>query len=94
MKKFIPKEKLSKKARKELDSKNRLTWGSVNPVTRKTENKKAYNRKKARREFKNLNFLPEPLKYIGESEKRKGIEKGIEKRIVKGIEYDYIKRKL
>ena len=51
MKKFIPKNKMSKKARKELDAKQRLSWGAVSPVTRKTENKKAYNRKKARTEW-------------------------------------------
>ena len=50
MKKFTPYEKLSKKKRKELDAAQRGSWGSINPVTRKSENKKAYNRKKARKE--------------------------------------------
>ena len=49
MAKFIPKAKMSKKARKELAKQNRVTW-EMNPVTRKTENKKAYNRKKNSRE--------------------------------------------
>ena len=49
MTKFIPKAKMSKKARKELAKHNRVTW-DVNPVTRKTENKKLYNRKKNSRE--------------------------------------------
>ena len=49
MAKFIPKAKMSKKARKELAKQNRVTW-DVNPVTRKTENKKLYNRKKNSRE--------------------------------------------
>ena len=44
MKKFTPKEKLGKKARKQLDSEQRATW-SFSPVTKKIENKKLYNRK-------------------------------------------------
>lgn len=48
MKPLIPKEKLSKKARKELDSQRRTLW-QVQPVTKKIESKKLYNRKKARR---------------------------------------------
>lgn len=49
MAKFIPKAKMSKKARKELAKQNRVTW-DMSPVTRKTENRKAYNRKKNSRE--------------------------------------------
>lgn len=49
MEKFIPFEKLSKKKQKELNNLKRGTWGALNPVTRKSENLKAYNRKKARR---------------------------------------------
>ena len=45
---FIPKEKLSKKARKALDRAGRRTWES-SPVSRKTENKKRYDRKRARK---------------------------------------------
>ena len=52
MAKFIPKAKMSKKARKELAKQNRVTW-EMNPVTRKAENKKAYNRKKNSREMFN-----------------------------------------
>ena len=44
MEKFIPYEKLSKKARRELDKKNRNTWGNVNPATRREESPKAYKR--------------------------------------------------
>ena len=44
MKKFIPKEKLGKKARKQLDSEQRTTW-AFSPVTKKVESKKLYNRK-------------------------------------------------
>ena len=46
MEKFIPYEKLSKKEKRKLDQAKRQTWGNLNPVTRKPENSKAYNRKK------------------------------------------------
>ncbi len=45
MAKFILRQKMSKKARKELDSKQRATW-SISPVTKKVESKKLYNRKR------------------------------------------------
>ena len=45
MKKFSPKEKLGKKARKQLDSEQRTTW-AFSPVTKKVESKKLYNRKR------------------------------------------------
>ena len=48
MEKFIPYEKLSKKKKRELDRKSRRTW-EINPVTRKSENPKAYNRRKTMR---------------------------------------------
>ena len=48
MEKFIPYEKLSKKEKRKLDLAKRQTWGELNPVTRKPENSKAYNRHKAR----------------------------------------------
>lgn len=47
MEKFVPYEKLSKKKQRELDALRRGSWGGLNPVTRKPENPKAYNRKKA-----------------------------------------------
>ena len=49
MTKFTPYQKLSKKDRRKLDSLRRGSWGNLNPVTRRSENKKAYNRKKARK---------------------------------------------
>ena len=49
MEKFIPFEKLSKKQKKELNNQKRKTWGEISPVTRRPENPKAYNRKKARK---------------------------------------------
>ena len=48
MEKFIPYEKLSKKEKRKLDQAKRQTWGNLNPVTRKPENSKAYNRNNAR----------------------------------------------
>ena len=48
MEKFIPYEKLSKKEKRKLDQAKRQTWGELNPVTRKPENSKAYNRNKSR----------------------------------------------
>ena len=47
MEKFIPYEKLSKKEKRKMDLAKRQTWGELNPVTRKPENSKAYNRKRA-----------------------------------------------
>ncbi|HAQ63742.1 MAG TPA: hypothetical protein DCR23_04690 [Ruminococcaceae bacterium] len=47
MEKFISFEKLSKKKKKELNSKKRKSWNGASPVTKKNENKKRYNRKKS-----------------------------------------------
>lgn len=47
MEKFVPYEKLSKKKQRELNRSRRGSWGELNPVTRKPENPKAYNRRKA-----------------------------------------------
>ena len=46
MEKFVPYEKLSKRKKRERDIERRGSWGGVNPVTRKPENPKAYNRRK------------------------------------------------
>lgn len=48
MEKFISYEKLSKKRKRQLDAAGRKDWGAISPVTRRPENPKAYNRKKAR----------------------------------------------
>ncbi len=45
MKHIIPREKLGKRARKQLDGARRATW-AFSPVTKKVESKKLYNRKK------------------------------------------------
>ena len=44
MKRFIPREKLSKKARKRLDSERRAAW-AFSPVTKRVESRKLYDRK-------------------------------------------------
>ena len=63
MERYIPYEKMSKKQKKDWDSKQRTLWGG-NPVTRKTENKKHYNRKKVQRIDKS--DFTEPLSfYLG-----------------------------
>ena len=46
MARFIPREKLSKKARKELNRQRRVAW-EFSPVTKTVESKKLYNRKKS-----------------------------------------------
>lgn len=48
MDKFIPKEKLSKKVKREQAKAQRQTWGGLSPVTRKPTNPKAYVREKPR----------------------------------------------
>ena len=45
MKQFIPREKLGKRARKQLDGERRATW-ALSPVTKKVESRKLYNRKR------------------------------------------------
>ena len=48
MDEFIPYEKLSKKKKRQLDAEKRGSWYGINPITRKSKNPKAYDRKKAR----------------------------------------------
>ena len=48
--KFIPLEKRSKKEQKEYHKKSRRDWGILSPITRKTKNKKAYDRNREKRE--------------------------------------------
>lgn len=48
MAKFTPYEKLSKKEKRKLDAARRKTW-HMSPVTRRPENPKAYNRRKAQK---------------------------------------------
>lgn len=58
----IPYEKLSKRKQKEMDQKRRKGWGDISPVTRKSENPKAYNRQKARRWEQNSDAGPFPMR--------------------------------
>jgi len=43
--KYVPRNKLSKKAKRQEDLKHRKVWG-ISPVTRKPPNPKIYKRKK------------------------------------------------
>ena len=47
MEKFIPFEKLSKKEQRRRNAQRRGSWQGISPVTRRAENPKAYNRRKA-----------------------------------------------
>ena len=46
---FVPKEKLSKKAQKELNRQRRTMW-EFSPVTRTVDSRKLYNRRKKARD--------------------------------------------
>jgi hypothetical protein len=46
MEKFVPFEKLSKKAKKERNAQKRGSWGLIKPTTKAKPSKKIYNRKK------------------------------------------------
>lgn len=46
MERFVPREKLSKRRKKELNAKQRNTWAGIRPVIRRVESKKAYDRKR------------------------------------------------
>lgn len=54
--KFIPKEKLSKKKRKELDAQKRNSWGKIKSVTRLVESKKGYNRQREKVKTRDLDL--------------------------------------
>ena len=49
--KYIPIEKQSKRKQKEYHAMQRRDWGCVNPVTKKAENGKVYNRKKSKQRW-------------------------------------------
>lgn len=48
MKKFVPYEKMSKRARREADRAKRKSWNGINPVTRTADTAAAYRRRKER----------------------------------------------
>lgn len=57
MEKFVPYEKLSKKAKKQYDAKKRGSWGNVCPVTRCETDRRAYRRHdKHRRDIRQIEF--------------------------------------
>ena len=56
MEKQIPFQKLSKKKQREENRKHRNTWGPLSPVTRRPENPKAYNRRKAQKRMDDPRF--------------------------------------
>ena len=49
MEKYIPYEKLSKKEQRKRNAQRRGSWQGIGPVTRRAENPKAYNRRKAQK---------------------------------------------
>lgn len=49
MERFIPYDKLSKKAQRAVNNARRRSWGELDPTTRKPPNPRAYNRQKAQR---------------------------------------------
>jgi len=49
--KCIPLDKQSRRKQKEQHAAQRRGWGSINPVTRKVENSKIYNRKKSKQRW-------------------------------------------
>ena len=51
MEKFVSRKKMSKRARKLLAAKNRITW-AFSPVTRTVDSRKIYDRKKISRVLK------------------------------------------
>ena len=54
MKQYVSLDKRSKKAQKEYYSKQRITWGVLNPVTRSVPSGKTYNRKKDKQERRRI----------------------------------------
>ena len=50
MKKFIPREKLGKKAKRQLDREARVVW-QFSPAPRRVESKKKYDRKRSPKRF-------------------------------------------
>lgn len=55
MKKFISYDKLSKRARRERDAKQRTLW-HISPVTRVTPSKTAYKRPAEKSKFRKINY--------------------------------------
>lgn len=47
MERFIPYDKLSKKAKRAVNNMRRRSWGDLDPTTRKPPNPRAYDRQKS-----------------------------------------------
>lgn len=77
--KFVPQDKMSKKAQKELNDKKRGTWGDTNPVTKVQPNKKTYDRK---RDKKIVNEL------LSSSDYKNGERFTIKANKIGGLEFD------
>lgn len=69
---YIPLEKRSKREQKEHFTARRGSWGDVNPVTKKSPNPKAYNRKKIGRRYEH-EPLPDFYVYIWVNFIKKGL---------------------
>lgn len=54
MKQYVTIDKRSKKAQKEFYSKQRRTWGELNPVTRSVPSGKTYNRNKNKQKSRKI----------------------------------------
>ncbi len=53
---FIPRDKMSKKQKKELDKQKRGNWGAITPTTRVVRDRKKYDRNSVKNaERKNRN---------------------------------------
>ena len=51
MEKFVPLSKQSKQKQRAYHKAKRRNWGEINPVTRKPQNPRAYNRKKSKQRY-------------------------------------------
>ena len=63
MERFVPYEKRSKKQQRQLNAQRRTLW-TVNPVTRKPKNSKAYDRNKARKWKDDSMTVPFPVLFV------------------------------
>lgn len=53
---YVPIAKRSKKERRAINAAKRTTWNGLSPVTRKPPNSRAYDRRKANKEFRESDF--------------------------------------
>ena len=55
MKQFVPRDKMSKRCKKELDAQKRTVW-NIKPTTKIVKSKKVYDRKKQPRNYEPYDF--------------------------------------